>query len=266
MAIFNSTSWTGRDVVDHGPRWTGGDVADAVTLPKPAVTSAKLEARQVQPSRDGYLAEYADLAQLVGVASPDLGIEAFKDFLRSKDWGIFSLAEVVKYMDKKAAAESKDKAGWEWRPLRETDQMLNAIFGMRAERRGDGFGHQTELIRPASDYYSGPREYMVDETILVHGSTQRTGKQVTAVGRSSQSTYDKTIPLHALRKIATTEREFKSGPVSFFVCDYALAPQIEHPDPFLMAAINNPKLAAGVGRFIIDFWDEPGFGLERSLK
>jgi hypothetical protein len=60
------------------------------------------------------------------------------------------------------------------------------------------------------------------------------------------------------------EAEFKE-PVSFFICDYAPAPHIEHPDPFLMAVINNAQLSKGVGRFVIDFWDEPGFGLEQQI-
>ena len=32
-----------------------------------------------------------------------------------------------------------------------------------------------------------------------------------------------------------------------------------------MAVINNPQLAKGVGRFVIDFWDEPGFELDQQL-
>ena len=82
---------------------------------------------------------------------------------------------------------------------------------------------------------------------------------------SSGSPYDKLIPIHALRKVAETEKEY-ADPVAFFVCDYAPAPHIEHPDPFLMAVVNNARLAQGVGRFIIDFWDEPGFGIEQMMK
>jgi hypothetical protein len=37
-------------------------------------------------------------------------------------------------------------------------------------------------------------------------------------------------------------------------------------DPFLMAVIPNDQLGAGVGRFVIDFWDEPGFGIASMLK
>lgn len=37
-------------------------------------------------------------------------------------------------------------------------------------------------------------------------------------------------------------------------------------DPFLMAVVPNAKVREGVGRFIIDFWDEPGFGIDQMLK
>ena len=39
-----------------------------------------------------------------------------------------------------------------------------------------------------------------------------------------------------------------------------------NPDPFLMAVIPNGDVGYGVGTFIIDVWDEPGFGLEQRLK
>lgn len=276
MALFDSTSWTGRKST------AGGDVADAVTLPRPQIKSAKVEPKAMQPSRDSFIAEYADLAQLVGIAPPDLGIEAFKNFLRAQDWGIFPLGEVVAYMDKKAKEESKEQAGWQWRPLREKDHILNARLGVQAERGRDQYGHRSQQVeRPASDLYVGPQEREIDElryeTVEIISSVNGQGMGHNQLGRptgnrlrqaapSPQHPYDKTIPLHALRKIAVIERDFKTAPVSFFVCDYATAPQIEHPDPFLMAAIDNPKLGIGIGRFIIDFWDEPGFGLVQMLK
>ena len=77
--------------------------------------------------------------------------------------------------------------------------------------------------------------------------------------------YNRIVPIHALKKVALIEREFRE-PVHVLISDYAPAPQIEYPDPFLLAVIPNPALEGGTGRFIIDFWDEPGFGLERMLK
>lgn len=282
MGIFNST------------RWTGGDVADVVTLPKPEIKSEKVEARSVLPGRAEMLDEYAELAQLVGVTPPDLGVESFKDFLRKKDWPVFPLDKVIAYMDKKALTESKDKAGWEWRPLREKDHIVNAELGWAPVRNSNGYHTLSgDVQKAASDYYSGPKEFEVPETVIrtasatgggsnggvafngtimvtagtttVHSWMERTGRMTKSVGNGVQNLYDKTIPLHALRKVATIEKEFISGKAHFFVCDYAVAPHIVYPDPFLMVMIDNPALKNGTGRFVIDFWDEPGFGLEKML-
>jgi hypothetical protein len=38
------------------------------------------------------------------------------------------------------------------------------------------------------------------------------------------------------------------------------------PDPFLLAVVWGGNVHTGEGRFVIDFWDEPGFGLEQMLK
>ena len=69
----------------------------------------------------------------------------------------------------------------------------------------------------------------------------------------------------------------------FLVSDYVLVPHTitktevskpvplpppprVNPDPFLMAVIPNRDVVHGVGAFVIDVWDEPGFGLEQRLK
>lgn len=248
--------------------WSGGDVAHAVTLPKPPVSSGKLAPRQPAPTRDDFMSEYAELAGLVGVPCPDDTIEAFKAFLRAQDWGVFSLPEVIAYMDKKAAAESKDMAGWHWCPLREKDNVDGASFGTQGSAKSSraqwemGASSDKNVVRiPASDFYVGPADQ-------IHYGHSGSGQMHAQKYRSAPSAlpYDKTVPLHALRKVAKIEKEFpKKKAVSFFVCDYAPAPHIEYPDPFLMAVIKNDKLASGVGRFILDFWDEPGFGMEQML-
>jgi hypothetical protein len=145
--------------------------------------------------------------------------------------------------------------------------MLNMSFGNGAVRARDQYhsARSGPVETPASDWYSGPQEFDQPEGQIVGSQWVLTGRITKQIGRASQSVYDKTIPLHAVRKIAQIEKEHK-GPAYFFVCDYALAPAIEHPDPFLMVCVPNPKLKIGVGRFVIDFWDEPGFGLERMLK
>lgn len=230
----------------------GPAAATAVLDRPPSPRSGKVAPKPVDPMREEHLKEYAELAMVVGVSPPDLVVEAFKDFLRAKDWGVYPLADVVAYMDAKAAAESKEAAGWHWRPLREKDHIPGAVFGVSARRdRSSG-------ITPASDGYRGPESVNRREWGLHDGPS-------VIIIPPEQQVYDKTIPLHALRKVAAVEREFKTGPVAFFVCDYAPAPAIEYPDPFLMAAINNPKLNIGIGRFVIDFWDEPGFGLRQML-
>jgi hypothetical protein len=252
----------------------GGDVMEAVTLPKPPIPSAPLSREPAAPSRDAFMAEYASLAQSVGVPVPDSAIGALKDFIIAQDWGLFSLADVIAYMDKKAHEESRDKSGWEWRPLREKDHMEGVSFGTPPRRWHASLG-VTESS-PASDYYVGPRKMSPSEANDLRArSALGLPSDYVSLGNGGVSqaftvpspvkVYDKTIPLHALRKVAAIERGFKKAPVSFFVCDYAPAPAIEYPDPFLMVCINNPSLAKGNGRFIVDFWDEPGFGLDKML-
>lgn len=71
----------------------------STTYPRSAPVPAPVE-----PLLD--LAEYAALAADVGVTPPDMVIEGFKLFLSEHDIPVFNLGEVVRYMDKKAAAES----------------------------------------------------------------------------------------------------------------------------------------------------------------
>jgi len=218
---------------------------------------------------DAALEEYEALAAVVGISSPDLNVERFKRYLRASGMTVYSLSEVIKYMDAKAAKESKEQSGWEWRPLREKDRAPGVLFGTRASgRRWDGESAST----PASDYYQGPTLVTADKQRADFLAWRTRNMMMPSEepvfhdrweGQSSRS-YDRTVPLHAVRKVARIEKEF-SGDVAFFVCDYALAPMIEYPDPFLMAVIANDKVGRGVGRFIIDFWDEPGFGIEQMI-
>lgn len=175
------------------------------------------------------LEEYMQLANTVGISIPDLLIEKFKAFLRKSDIPVYNLKEVVTYMDAKARKESKQQAGWRWRPLRWKDSDVGYSFGTEASHQFNG------KITPASDHYS-----------------------------HNQPVYDKIIPMHALKKVALIGKEFDDR-VKMMVCDYEVKPEYR-PDPFLMAVIPNTRLRDGNGRFIIDFWDEPGFGLESQLK
>ena len=261
---------------------------DLVNRARSALPSTREPLEAVSAGSD-QLAEYRKLSASLGLKLPqidgDLRIERFKAFLRAKDWLVFDLATVVAYMDEKAEAESAEKAGWHWRPLRDTDHIRDVMWGREASAWSSGnslmgfgmqqFGgsgpsleqniaqqsYQRQLQAQvhrvsASDHYRGATMIQTPPRWGLGGET--------AEAPASATAYDKLVPLHALRKVAAIEAEFKE-PVSFFVCDYAPAPHIEYPDPFLMAVINNGNLAKGVGRFVIDFWDEPGFGIDKQL-
>lgn len=233
--------------------WTGG--SDTITAPPPPLKSSRVEAAPIRAAVKSHMQEYTELAALVGVKSPDLGIEGFKEFLAANNITVFSLVEVITYMDAKAEKESKEKSGWEWRPLRVKDNRDGVTFGKAAVRDRDQYGQRSGKVgTPASDYYNGPREHIVHQ-----GSEGFLHKSP-----GSSLPYDRPIPLHALRKVALIEKSY-AGDSAFFVTDYALAPAVEYPDPFLMVLIPNLDVNKGVGRFVIDFWDEPGFGLDKQL-
>lgn len=70
------------------------------------------------------------------------------------------------------------------------------------------------------------------------------------------------MPLHALKKVALAEREFGADRLVWFVTEYTTQPHVVvDPDPFLMAVVPNQDVERGVGRFVVDIWDEPGFGV-----
>jgi hypothetical protein len=164
-------------------------------------------------------------------------------------------------MDQVAERNNPTGFGWHWCPVREKDGKIGLAFGTpseqaeRIERMGNSVISHTMTSRsPASDYYS-------DKT----------------------RPYTRIIPLHALKKIALIERGFHPDKARFLVSDYVPVPHTiiktevakpvplpppprVNPDPFLMAVIPNGDVGHGVGTFIIDVWDEPGFGLEQCLK
>jgi hypothetical protein len=230
--------------------------------PRPAMKSATLEKQHVAAMQED-LKEYAAAAAAIGFAPPNLQIEAFKQFLVKHDLPVFSLAEVVAYMDRKAAAEAKDKAGWHWCPLRGKDDRFGLSFGLGGSdiRHWEGEAN----VRPASDFYRGPIHVAAGIVRSSSGYTHEVAAHDTA---ASAKPYQWTVPLHALKKVALIESEFKDDDIAFFVCDYAPAPAptIVYPDPFLMAVIPNPLANKGVGRFILDFWDEPNFGISQMVK
>ena len=261
--MANSWSWTGRgepDVKDRiaeinkaveQTRVRGEAAKHVDPAPKPPYvpikytpTPAKIESFSAEQ-----LQEYIDIAETVGVAPPDLIVEEFKTYLRGKDFPVFDLTTVVKFMDAKSKAEGKGW-GWHWVPLRDKDR-IDVRFGRAATRRevnrwvAAGEPSFIGEDRPASDHYS-------PSTHLGMGVVTQT------------ETYNKVVPLHALKKVAMIEKEFRHN-VAFMVSDYAPAPAFK-ADPFLMVVVKNNFLHEGQGRFVIDVWDEPGFGIEQMLK
>lgn len=252
--MFDSSSWTGRG---NSPKI---EALDLITRERPSIHSNRKVLEATPRPQPQLLEEYAQLSKSLGWSNPhidsDLKVEKFKEFLRKKDWPVFALSTVVAYMDKKSADESAAKSGWHWRPLRSKDNIENARFGTAARRWGHAEGERSA----ASDYYSGPH---TERGMQWSNSGQRHVEELQKI-EASGLPYDKLVPIHALRKVSEVEKGFPDL-VAFFVCDYAPAPHIEHPDPFLMAVVNNARLGLGVGRFVIDFWDEPGFGLDAQL-
>lgn len=200
-----------------------------------------------------YLEEYKELAATLGVTAPDLNIEKMKATLHKLDIPVYNLLEVKRYMDERAAKES-DKAGWCWKPLRSCDQIDGTEWGTRPEHNRNMMGDS--IIKAASDWYRGLH------TDVVHHE----GRKMTHTYPNIQP-YKRTIPLHALRRMAAIEKEFNDkGNAKFFVSDYQPIPAVRNPDPFLMVVVPNPLVHHGDGRFVIDFWDEPGFGIESMVK
>lgn len=189
--------------------------------------------------------EYMKVAATVGVHVPDrLRESKLAQVLHALDYPVYNHDEVVKYMERKAKRDGAE-IGWGWRALRVSD-VLESDWGTRAVYRED------KLRKRCSDSFL----------------TSRNGRAYTAP-------YGHAIPLHALQRIAAIEAAYPPlvGGVhgdrkySFHVSDYAMKDDALHerPDPFLMVVDRTVRLSKET-MFIIDFWDEPGFGLEQMLK
>lgn len=269
---------------------TGIDSSDWTGAPRPPMKARKLEPIGADPITAAHLEEYTKIAESLGVPVPDLEIERFKTFLAKHDIPVFNLAEVVSYMDKKAETEGEPHAGWEWRPLRAKDHR-SMKFGREATAP-HSMAARVMYGPPASDFYNGPargaivtynpslaQAQMNTNAQNIYGGVLGAAMQQQGLMQqsyaepvrhqyeapSNQKVYDKTVPLHALKKVALIEKDFV-GDVAFFVCDYATLPAIKYPDPFLMAVMPNNLVSRGTGRFVIDFWDEPGFGIAKQIK
>ncbi len=211
------------------------------------------------------IAEYIAVAEQVGIDPQDMEVERFRVFLAKHDIPTFNLKEVVSYMDDLVAKDNPTGLGWHWCPVRERD---SAAYSMTWGRRSEDwrqYGSRMvlpegqKMLTPASDFYESSRFGELRQA-------QREGHNIDAT-RLLSPAYSRTIPLHALKKIALIEREFGTGKAVFLVTEYTTQPHVVvNPDPFLMAVIPNSAVAHGKGRFIIDVWDEPGFGISRMVK
>lgn len=211
-----------------------------------ALAPKKLKAKPVVPNQINGLEEYMKVATQVGVIPAHIQIEKFKDVLAKLNYPVYNLNEVIKYMDKKCAQEGVNNknqeskpVGWCWKPVRDKDSNQHIQhFGtrwneMRVERLIGG----SKIVQISASHYFAP---------------------------SVNGLYPHTVPLHALKRIAAIE-EVYSPPLAFVISDYAPKPHF-NPDPFLMAIVPNGNIGGNQGMFVIDFWDEPGFGIEQMLK
>jgi hypothetical protein len=226
---------------------------EAVALQRPV---GALETDLMEPEA---MELYRATCREVGVSSPELQIQEFRHYLHGADLPVFALSEVVPYMDGVAERENPSKLGWEWRPVRKCDGRIKEAFG-RASRHDWGGG--------ISGIWEAQRRILMG---LDPGPSRSDEPSVTSASDyyagNAAKVYERTIPLHALQKIAKIEREFGANKVVFMVSDYVVQPHVViQPDPFLMAVVPNNGLRHGFGRFCIDVWDEPGFGIEQMLK
>jgi hypothetical protein len=241
------------------------DVAEATRLPTAPKRLTPRVDRDLIPEEA--VAEYRALAKEVGLADQDMLVEEFRLFLAKHDVPTFNLQEVVAYMDEIAAKDNPTKLGWHWCPVREKDAEVSLTFGRpsmiesnRLLMSGQTMNHPPVT---SSDFYESHTFQQMNQ--MKKNGWAPPGPIDWRQHRSPA--YTRTLPLHALKKIALVEREFKGGQVVFLVTDYTVAPHVVvNPDPFLMAVVPNSAVAHGKGRFIVDVWDEPGFGIERMIK
>jgi hypothetical protein len=249
MALFESTTWTGRKAQDIPME--AARLQSAPPKLKPRIdTNVMAEAA---------IAEYRAIAKEVGISDQDMMVEEFRLYLVKADLPTFNLQEVVAYMDDIAARDNPTKLGWHWCPVRKKDAETPLTFG-RPSTQDYNYSDQRQKVVASSDFYES---HTFQRTHMM----QRHTPNPIDWREQRSAAYTRTLPLHALKKIARIEREFKGGAPIFLVTDYTTAPHvIVNPDPFLMAVIPNSAVAHGKGRFIIDVWDEPGFGIDRMVK
>jgi hypothetical protein len=190
--------------------------------------------------------EYRKVAQKIGFNVPkvDTRLLDIESFLFSNNWPVYNLSEVIKYMTRVSNRDNPKRTGWGWTPLREKDCASYTFLGSRdcLKRAGDKYPRRTAIDWLNRDLYN--------------------------------TSYRLPVPLTALQKVAKLEEAgFTSGNgFKYVVSDYEVAVRtVPKPDPFLMVYLGLPKdqreeTIPRSQRWVIDFWDEPGFGLTEQLK
>ena len=196
---------------------------------------------------------YECLARETGAGLQDILALRLSLFLEHHDLPVFNLQEVIQYLDTDAQNNNPNHTGWVWRPLREKDASVPLAFGKREWKTiQKETWTKGKIVRPVhSDFYC---------------SNDELGDRVFKARVPRTIPYDRRLPIQVLEKVAFIEREFHN-PIVFLVSDHQLDGSIQHdPDPFLMAVIPNGDLSRGFGRYVIDVWDEPGFGIDKMIK
>lgn len=216
---------------------------------RPANSPKSQREKAMEPAS---IEEYRRVAESVGVDPRDIFVEEFRALLIKLDLPVFNLPTVVRYMDNLVRVDNPAGLGWHWCPVRPKDTAHTMQWGRAS------VDHHSNGKTPGSDYYESLQLRRQDAGFRVGlYDTEKPGPS---------AAYTRTLPLHALKKIAQIEKEW-TGDIAFLVTDYTTTPHIQvNPDPFLMAVIPNSGVAHGKGRFVIDVWDEPGFGIEQMLK
>lgn len=174
---------------------------------------------------------YADIAKQAGFDSAEIIRDELLEFLACNDMKVYDRQGVDKWLCDRA--DEMRVTEWGFVALRSQDR-LGFTWVNGAEK--DGYRAEWTIRGPS------PLTYEV---------------------RYAHKTYRRVVPQHALEKVLKIEHGGLEGRVSFYVSEF-LKSQNPKPDPFLLVrpSLPFPDHHNGLPHaFVIDVWDEPGFGL-----
>lgn len=243
-AVVSSPQMWGNVTVSNGVLVQSAEPVKPTPLPPRVIPTPQ---QTTMATAD--LARYRAVADTVGVAPSDMLVEEFRQFLATQHLQVYDTAKVVSYMDAVAKRDNQTGLGWHWAPVRANDIVKDMHFGTMS-----------------NDGWSGCCVNVINGAMVQSGQMQHQVRAATDFYDANHTAvYTRTIPIHALEKIALIERQFGVGKVAFLVSDYTTQPDaFVRPDPFLMAVVISTNTLHGQGRFIIDAWDEPGFGITNN--